>query len=190
MERNHHFSRRCELSQVVDLNDHLIRGGNDNAALSVMRDLITDLPRGYVVKDPRWCLTLDRVSRLWGGLSHYHNPVLVHLVRNAEDVIRSFKTRNEYVTRDGEQVPGFFGKTVQELYTSCRGQFYRWPLRKIWISYEAVLDAVESGDRKNLVKALGINEFGPFDTESLDLAANIIDTRLRHPTTHRQISSG
>lgn len=194
-DRNHHWDRRCEVSRVGLLNTAIIDQLRGEAGPDVPRmhwlidgmvSELNRLPIGFVVKDPRWCLTLDQIPH-WADKEA---SALVWLHRNMDDVKQSFLNRSETVERNGQLVPGEFGRSVDEMNGACEFQYESWPYRKWIVSFGQVLAAVDDGSRKEFVEALGIEEFGPFARESVELAMSLFSPALMDTSVRRERTSG
>lgn len=106
-----------------DMNLELIHLGRFNASRAMRR--VNALPQPWAVKDPRFVSTLNIWTPLFAELEN--PPALVRVVRNTEDVKRSYLRR------------GFRGNIhdiIELRNRQCEEQYEKWPWARLTIQYE------------------------------------------------------
>src|SRR5690606_23399402 len=103
---------------------------------------LSSLPAGYVLKDPRFVLTLDAWwDQLFAHVPEAQRPLLVWIRRNFAEVAQSYRRRNYYIQRDGQQVLGLYGLTLAELHAQAAQQYLRWPGEKLILDFKQLENA-------------------------------------------------
>jgi hypothetical protein len=105
--------------------------------LGALADLVRTLPLPWVVKDPRFVLTLPTWIGLFQTWKQHERPVLLFLTRDLEKIERSYVANNE--VKNG--VPGMYGHTVRQLAALAAQGYEQWPYRKLQVRFEQVIEA-------------------------------------------------
>ena len=90
----------------------------------------------YVVKDPRFVVTLDKWTRAFQSLGDL--PCLLYLVRERARLEISYLQRGEVIGGSA----GEFGLTLEELVRMAQRQVDTWPGPKVQIALEDIERAV------------------------------------------------
>jgi hypothetical protein len=98
------------------------------------RELVRQLPAPWVIKDPRFVNTIEQ----WLHVFEEFRPCLLWLVRDLDEVRRSYRRRGEG--------PRVRGKTVEETFRMAEQAYRRWPWTKLRVDYEQVRAAVSVFD--------------------------------------------
>ena len=112
-----------ESLSIRDLNIQIQKTGEfpDQTA----QKLLTQLPRPWAIKDPRFVMTLHHWLPVFSELER--PPVLVRIVRDPRDVEASYHRRN---------VRGDIRAMVQQRIEMCQNQYENWPWMRMTIQYE------------------------------------------------------
>ncbi len=97
--------------------------------------IIEQLPRPWVIKDPRFVSTLHHWLPLF--LETDRKPVLVRIQRDRDAVMSSYQRR---------EAPGDVVQRIDQLMHMCREQFERWPWESVALEYELLAAAVSAFD--------------------------------------------
>lgn len=100
-------------------------------------ELLRRLPRPWVVKDPRFVLTLPLWIEVLADWPEAERPVLLYLTRELAKIERTYVAYGE--TPNG--VPGMYGHTVSELASRAAEGYAQWPFRKLQLAFEQVIAA-------------------------------------------------
>lgn len=123
--------RYFEDAKARELNQQLLA----NRPADLERHLRTLTP-GWVMKDPRQVLTLPRWTKAMAAVSAaVEPPVLVHIRRNTEEVLKSYDRRGENWRRSHGR------RSVLELIEIAERQFQAWPWHRVQLDYEALATA-------------------------------------------------
>ena len=115
-----------ESVSVREINDQICR---NTYIQSDQVNALEMLMEPWVLKDPRFVRTLDK----WSHLFSDNPPLLIWIQRDIKDVLKSFYDRNE-IKCDAQ---------VHTLFQLAKGQYDRWPWRKMIIKYEDIAQAVQ-----------------------------------------------
>ncbi|TWT43069.1 Glycosyl transferase family 2 [Thalassoglobus neptunius] len=118
---------------IRDLNTKLIRHGEFDD--QVAKNILTTLPRPWVIKDPRFVHTMTA----WMECFADYQPLLVWLVRDVESVKQSFRRRQ----RVPQAEPISRGMTIDELMRQAEAIYKAWPWRKLRIQFENIGEATQ-----------------------------------------------
>jgi glycosyltransferase involved in cell wall biosynthesis len=111
-----------------EMNLELIHLGRFNASHAMRR--VKELPQPWAVKDPRFVSTLNVWTPLFAELEN--PPALVRVVRNSDDVKRSYLRR------------GFRGNIhdiIDLRLRQCEKQYANWPWARLTVQYEQLRTA-------------------------------------------------
>jgi hypothetical protein len=106
--------------------EHAGRATDARPATSDARVILAELPQPWVLKAPRFHLTLTR----WLPVLAQYEPALLWIREDLAAVAESYRRRGEDVSRVGEKL------------RLCQVQFDRWPWVKLAIDAEGVAEAV------------------------------------------------
>lgn len=107
--------------------------------IEVLHEAFAALPQPWVVKDPRFVLTLSTWMELFQTWPQQQRPQLLYLTRELEKIERTYVAYGE--VKDG--VPGMYRKTVRELAALAVEGFREWPYQKLAITFEQIIAAAE-----------------------------------------------
>jgi len=141
---------RAEYKPMRNLNHRLMQG--EAVPQEELIDLLQNLEEPWVLKDPRFAITLEY---WYTGLKQYaeiskRNLFLVWMHRDFAKTEASFLRRREYVVVKGKKVA--FEKvskySLEDAYNNCPKFFQSWPWAKIAIDYEDIKKASRVFDPK------------------------------------------
>ncbi|MDZ4782565.1 MAG: hypothetical protein SGJ19_20150 [Planctomycetia bacterium] len=99
-----------------------------------------DLRSPWLVKDPRFVLTLDQWLPVFQALPAAERPTLLHLTRDIQKVQRTYLAYGEVV----EGAPGMYRHTVQELSEIALRAYGTWPFAKLHLEFEQIVAAAKA----------------------------------------------
>ena len=174
------WDRRMEVGKISQMHMDVLSNGQglSREQSAVYYRCWCRLPIGCIVKCPRFCQVMHLFREDILDEYHGHDPVLFWLERDLDAVKRSFSRRGEWEFRNGSQIEGIFGNTVDEMHEMCRQGYGDWPRRKKIIQYEGIIESVAEGSQNRFLKELCVEEWGPFSQESTELAMSIIDPEV------------
>jgi hypothetical protein len=123
------------------------------------RIAIGNLQSPWLIKDPRYILTLDKWHESFLNYK-LDLPLVIWLTRNIVRVEQSYLKRGLILNKNkkGKKVkltikgqtivgvPGFLGKSVRQLHDLAKKQFVRWDGPKVRLEYEHIKEAVKLFD--------------------------------------------
>lgn len=98
------------------------------------------LTNPWVVKDPRFVLTLRHWIPVFEALPASQRPTLLYLTRDIAKVERTYSAYGEVI--DG--VPGMYRHTVQELSELALQAYDVWPFAKLRLRFEQIVAAAKT----------------------------------------------
>lgn len=138
----------AESVQVRELNTKLL--DEQLVKFWELQSAVQSLGCSWIVKDPRFCSTLDR----WIGAMATYKPVLVWVQKDLDLVRESYKTR------------GQSSKSVDAKFALCQKQFDGWPWAKLILDTSKVEQIVEMFDVER-------SQQEPTETVSIPMTSNI-----------------
>lgn len=116
---------------IRDANDMIVSSGRPPFFLN---ELLDELDPPWVIKDPRFITTLS----CWMPFLKKHNPLMVHVTRNADQIRQSYLSRGEFTgSRQGTR-----SMTIERAIEKTESMFRSWNGPKIQIKYEDIAEAV------------------------------------------------
>lgn len=120
---------------VRRLNEQLRQGRP--ADPRTMTQTFRRLASPWLVKDPRFVLTLREWMPVFATWPPAERPVLLFMTRDIAKVERTYEAYGEL--KNGS--PGMYGRTVRELAALASEGYQAWPDRKIHFEFEQIIEA-------------------------------------------------
>lgn len=140
----------AEPPKIREFNMDLMRQPNtatsthDTRLVAKATQLLNELPEGYVIKDPRFVLTLHFWwDRIFSELPPSQQPLLVWIRRDFQEVAQSYRRRDYYVKRGDQKVLGLYGRSLNELYEMAARQYDQWEGDKLMVDMAQIERAIK-----------------------------------------------
>jgi hypothetical protein len=123
--------------QVRGLNVQCLAGRK--LAVQDCTRVLRQMPSPWVMKDPRFVLTIAAWMPTFESLPPNDRPAMLFVTRSSEKVERTYIANGE--VKDG--VPFMYRHTVSQLTEHAHQEFIAWPYAKLHLEFEQVIEAVK-----------------------------------------------